>query len=393
MSSPKEAASPGVWVSAWRSAARRPAARLALAWLGLVALLAVLAPVVSSGHPLIEQQVDAAGNVVSTASPLARHLSHVDVLLLSLGLSVPAAWAVGSVVGRRRMLLAGALVLSALATVLHPRPPALETFDQYARNRAAGTHRQVYVLNPWSPRERHAEARFTPPGGEVAGRRVVLGTDALGQDVLSQVLHASRLSISVGVIAAGVAIGLGVIIGALMGYFGGWVDAVLLRVVEVFMSVPTLLLLVTAAAVLPRNTYVLMAVIGCCSWTGAARFTRAEFLRLRELDWVAAARATGLRTPSIILRHMLPAAITPVLVEAGFAMASAILAEASLSYLGLGPAEQPSWGRLLSDAVSGTGEFHWWLGVFPGGAIFATVLSANVLSEATRAAMSPKDEA
>lgn len=220
--------------------------------------------------------------------------------------------------------------------------------------------------------------------------RFVLGTDSLGQDVLSQMMHACRLSISIGLVSTIIAVIIGVTVGALMGYFGGWVDLLLYRVVEIFMSIPVLFLLIIAAAVLPRNTYIMMIIIGCVSWTGAARFVRAEFFKLRNQDFVQSARAVGLPLPSILFKHMLPNGVTPVLVDSSFAIAAAILAEATLSYLGLGPANQASWGRLLSDATNQVGAFVWWLAIFPGMAIFLTVLSYNLIGEAFRDAIDPK---
>lgn len=220
--------------------------------------------------------------------------------------------------------------------------------------------------------------------------RFHLGTDSLGQDVLSQLMHACRLSISIGLVSTLIAVTIGVTVGALMGYFGGWVDLLLYRVVEIFMSIPVLFLLIVAAAVLPRNTYVMMAIIGCVTWTGAARFVRAEFYKLRNQDFVQSARAVGLPLRSILFKHMLPNGVTPVLVDSSFAIAAAILAEATLSYLGLGPANQASWGRLLSDATNQVGAFVWWLAIFPGLAIFLTVLSYNLIGEAFRDAIDPK---
>jgi peptide/nickel transport system permease protein len=175
-----------------------------------------------------------------------------------------------------------------------------------------------------------------------------------------------------------------------MGYFGGWIDLLLFRVVEIFMAVPVLFLLIVAAGVLPRDTYVMMAIIGCFSWTGAARFTRAEFLKLRKQDFVQGAQATGLPLRAILFRHMLPNGVTPVLVDASFAIAAAISVEATLSFLGLGPDGQASWGKLLSSATASTGTFVWWLAVFPGLAIFLSVLSYNLLGEALRDAIDPK---
>lgn len=218
----------------------------------------------------------------------------------------------------------------------------------------------------------------------------VLGTDTLGQDVLSQMFHACRLSISIGFVSTGIAVIIGVTIGSLMGYFGGWVDLLLYRVVEIFMAIPVLFLLIVAAGVLPRNIYVMMAIIGCFTWTGAARFIRAEFMKLRETDYVQAAKAMGLPLWSILFKHMLPNGVTPVLVDSSFAIAAAILIEAILSFLGLGPAGQASWGKLLANASGETSDFIWWLAIFPGAAIFLTTMAYNLIGEALRDAIDPK---
>jgi len=217
-----------------------------------------------------------------------------------------------------------------------------------------------------------------------------IGTDTLGQSVLSQMFHACRLAISIGFISTGIAVVIGVTVGSLMGYFGGWVDLILYRFVEMFMAIPVLFLLIVAAGVLPRNTYVMMAIIGCFTWTGAARFIRAEFMKLRETDYIQAARAMGLPLWSILFKHMLPNGVTPVLVESSFLIAAAILIEAILSFLGLGPSGQASWGSLLRNASGDTGTFVWWLAIFPGAAIFLTTLAYNLIGEALRDAIDPK---
>ncbi len=290
--------------------------------------------------------------------------------------------------------------------------PVLETFP-YRDQEAQGIAEHTYTLIPFSPNERATNLRLLEPGqtrltpdiryAESQGQdtsallakaeespEYILGTDAIGQDVMSQMIHACRLSISIGLVSTGIAVVIGVTIGALMGYFGGWVDLLLFRVVEVFMAIPVLFLLIVAAAVLPRNTYVLMIIIGCVAWTGAARFTRAEFMRLRNQDFVQAAKSVGLPLRSVLFKHMLPNGVTPVLVDSSFAIAAAILAESVLSYLGLGPAEQASWGRLLASATNEVGEFKWWLATYPGAAIFLTALAYNLLGESLRDAIDPK---
>lgn len=223
-----------------------------------------------------------------------------------------------------------------------------------------------------------------------SGRIHYLGTDSLGQDVASQLVHASRTAISVGFVAAGIAALIGIIIGAAAGYFGGWIDAILLRLIEVFMSMPLLFILIAAAGLLPQGIYITMALIGCFTWTGAARLTRAEFLRFRTQDFILAARAAGASPWSIAFRQILPNAAAPVIIDTTFSISAALLLESTLGYLGLAPAGHPSWGRLLAQAAAETGEFMWWLGVFPGLAIFLTVLSYNILGESLRRSMGPR---
>lgn len=283
--------------------------------------------------------------------------------------------------------------------------PVLHTFE-YRQQEAAEEIDAVYTLIPLSPFQRSFEVRWLPPGSTAedsdrlsetqkaarreSGTTYLLGTDGQGQDVFAQLIHACRLSISIGLVSTGIAVTIGVTLGALMGYFGGWVDLMLYRIVEIFMAIPVLFLLIVASAVLQPNIYVMMAIIGCATWTGAARFTRAEFYRLRDQEFVQAARALGLPLRSILFRHMLPNGVTPVLVDASFAIAAAILIEAILSFLLLGPTDQASWGRLLADAINDVGGFLWWLAVLPGFAIFLTVLGLTLVGEALRDAIDPK---
>jgi peptide/nickel transport system permease protein len=293
--------------------------------------------------------------------------------------------------------------LAAVCVVLTWTRP-LPVFD-YISHEVSGQATATYTLIPFSPAQRFSSADREPPGtrlGKALGipeetaparRTFWLGTDAFGQDVLAGLMSASRLAISIGLVSTGIAVLIGVTMGALMGYFGGWVDIVLSRVLEVFMAIPVLFLLIVAAAVLPeelRTTYAMMAIIGFFNWTTAARFTRAEFLKMRGQDFVQSAKAVGLPLPAILFRHMLPNGVTPVLVDASFSIAAAIALEATLSYLGLGPVDQPSWGKLLASAMSAEGQFKWWLAVFPGAAIFLTILSYNLVGEALRDAIDPK---
>lgn len=216
------------------------------------------------------------------------------------------------------------------------------------------------------------------------------GTTSTGKDVFAQMVHGTRISLLVGFVSMGIAAVIGVSIGAIAGYFGGWVDTVLSRLIEVVMCLPTLVLILAMIAVIKEVTvWHLMAVIGVTGWTGIARLTRAEFLKLREADFVAAARVTGVSTSRIIFRYILPNAIAPVLVPITFGIAAAILIESGLSYLGFGPPPPtPSWGRLLSE---GRQDYTlWWLTVFPGLAVFAAVLSYNLIGEGLQEATDPR---
>ena len=194
---------------------------------------------------------------------------------------------------------------------------------------------------------------------------------------------------AIGFIATSIAIVIGILIGGLMGYFAGKSDLIGMRLVEILEAIPTLFLLLMFVAFFDRNLYMMMVIIGLTTWSGYARFIRAEFLKLRKQDFVQAAIACGLPLRSILFRHMLPNGLAPVLVSASFGVAAAILYEAVLSFLGLGLVDKPSWGELLNQALGAGGSFSWWLALFPGLAIFLTVLAYNLIGETLRDAIDP----
>jgi len=215
------------------------------------------------------------------------------------------------------------------------------------------------------------------------------GTDKLGRDVMAGMIHGSRISLSIGFVAVGIAFIIGVILGAIAGYFGSWVDLVISRFFEIMLSIPTFFLLITIAALLPPSLYLTMLIIGATSWVGIARFTRNEFLKIRSLDYVTAAIALGVSDRKVMYRHILPNALAPVIVSVVLGVAGAILVESSLSFLGIGvPAELVTWGSILQEASSTT--FAWWLAVFPGFAIFITVLAYYLVGEGLREVLDPR---
>ncbi|MCU7812456.1 MAG: ABC transporter permease, partial [Candidatus Thiodiazotropha sp. (ex Notomyrtea botanica)] len=243
---------------------------------------------------------------------------------------------------------------------------------------------------PYSPKDYQRERGDTGLEAPLSkdSRHHWFGTEQNGADVLSRMIHASRIALGIGFVATGIAMILGIIIGGLMGYFSGVVDMLGMRLVEIFEAVPTLFLLLTFVAFFGRSLYIMMVIIGITSWPGYARYVRAEFLRLRKQDFVQAAEAAGLPLPSILFRHMLPNGMGPVLVAASFGVASAILAETTLSFLGLGLVDDPSWGEMLNQAVQSS-SFNWWMATFPGGAIFLTVFAYNLIGESLRDAIDP----
>ena len=272
-----------------------------------------------------------------------------------------------------------------------------ETFwDRLRRNRMAMAGLilvlglfAVAVLAPWlapyDPTLINLKEVLMPPSAAH-----LLGTDTLGRDVLSRVIYGARISLLVGFVAVGLATLIGVLVGALAGYYGGVVDAVLMRLVDLMLCFPTLFLILAVIAVLGPSIWNIMVVIGVTGWMGVARLVRAEFLSLREREFVVAARALGASDARLIWRHLLPNALTPVMVSATLGVAGAILTESALSFLGLGvQAPTPSWGNILTMGKDNL-EIAWWLSVFPGLAILVTVMSYNLLGEGIREAIDPR---
>lgn len=217
-----------------------------------------------------------------------------------------------------------------------------------------------------------------------------LGTDDLGRDVLTRILYGARISLLVGFVAVGIATLIGIAVGALAGYYGKWVDAVIMRFVDIMLCFPTFFLILAVIAFLEPSIWNIMIIIGLTGWMGVARLVRAEFLSLRERDFVQAARALGARDSRIIFRHVLPNALSPVLVSATLGVAGAILTESALSFLGIGvQPPTPSWGNMLIVGKQTLGT-AWWLSAFPGLAILITVLGYNLLGEGIRDALDPR---
>jgi len=223
------------------------------------------------------------------------------------------------------------------------------------------------------------------------GNGHILGTDSAGRDVFSRLLHAGRVSLSVGLVAVAIYTAIGVALGSLAGFYGGWIDSLVMRLADVFLSFPSLIIIITLASVLGPSIYNVMLAIGLLGWPPIARLLRGELLSLREREFVLGARASGCGGARLIFRHLLPNAMAPVIVAATFGIAYAILIEAGLSFLGLGvQPPTPSWGNMLTDAQSPTVlESMPWLWLPPGVMIALAVLSINFIGDGLRDALDP----
>jgi peptide/nickel transport system permease protein len=241
------------------------------------------------------------------------------------------------------------------------------------------------VIVPYDPNAINAWTVLSPPSWQHW-----FGTDELGRDVLSRIIFGARISLKVGFVAVGIAVSIGTVVGLVSGYYSGLVDTVMMRFVDIMLCFPAFFLILAVITVREPSIWNIMIVIGLTGWMGVARLVRAETLSIREMDYILAARCIGCSDARIIFRHILPNAISPVLVSASLGVAGAILTESALSFLGIGVLPPtPSWGNILTSGKDYI-EFAWWLSLFPGLSILITVLAYNLLGEGIRDALDPR---
>jgi peptide/nickel transport system permease protein len=325
--------------------------------------------------------------------PVLSALSMIDVFLLWLVALLAAGllahkllkW---NLLASPRIALAVLLGLPLVMAVLHrlAHPAVFDTLD-YKGQIARGQIETDFALFPpvsYGINEDHLIDKFTGPG-----ERYWMGTDGNGRDLLTRMIWGSRISLSVGFVAVAIYVSIGIFLGALAGYFRGWVDIVISRAIEIMECFPSFFLILAVLAFLQPSMWNIMIVIGITSWTVEARLVRGEFLRLTDQEFVQAARGLGVSKGRIMFRHILPNGLAPVLVAASFGVASAILIESSLSFLGFGISIPiPSWGGILNEARE---SFRfWWITLFPGLAIFSTVTAYNLIGEGVRDAIDPR---
>jgi peptide/nickel transport system permease protein len=241
------------------------------------------------------------------------------------------------------------------------------------------------TIAPYPPDDIDTSNILAPPT-----REHLLGTDILGRDVFSRILHGASVSLSVGFVAVGISSLIGIILGAVSGYYGGWPDRIIMRFVDIMLCFPSFFLILAVIAFVGPSIWNIMIVIGVTSWMGVTRLVRAEFLSIRERDFVTAAVSQGAGDVRIIFLHILPNAMAPILVAATLGIASAVLVESGLSFLGIGvQPPDPSWGNMLTEGKDNI-EIAWWLSVFPGLAILITVMGYNLLGEGIRDSLDPR---
>ena len=282
------------------------------------------------------------------------------------------------------------------ANAIATESPAREAWRMFLRNRSAILGLAllggiiimtfigplIYTVDPfevvWAP--------FTPPGQEA---NLLMGTDHIGRDILAGIVNGGRASLAVGVAAAFITVFIGILFGALSGFYGGIVEEVLMRITEFFQVLPPLILAMVLVAVFTPSLYTITIAIGVVSWPATARLTRAEFLRIKELEYVKAARTIGAGNQRIIWKVVLPNALPPLIVSATLVIGVAILFEAGLSFLGLGDPNVMSWGLMIGASREYIID-SWWSVTFPGLAIFITVLSVSLIGDGLNDALNPK---
>ena len=343
----------GFWVEAWRRYRRRPLAMAALAFVALLILVATFAPAIAGTKPVLCRY---------KGQLYAPCLGYFDRRF------EPAIFTKDKFRGTYPRNLA------------EKDPGSWAIWPLFFQDPYRSVRANEWPGRPENPAMDQGRPSWTNP----------FGTDQAGVDVLAKMVHGTTVALLVGFVSMGIAGTIGIIVGAIGGYFGGWVDMLTSRLTEIVMCVPTLVLILASLAIIEKPTiWHTMAIIGMTGWTGIARLTRGEFLRLKGSEYVMAARAVGASPARIMLRHILPNALAPILVPITFGIASAILTESGLSFLGFGPPPpSASWGSILNGARSNLGM--WWLVLFPGTAIFLTVLAYNLIGEGLQEATDPR---
>lgn len=344
----------GFWASSWINFRRRKLAMAALVYVVVMALVAIFSPAIVGTKPVVCRYK---GNIYFPAMGYFR-----------------ASW-------ENAIFRTGDRFANRYEENLKKNDP-----DSWA----------IWPLVRQDPLERVREDWFADQTGNPTRNghpswQNLLGTDSSGIDVFAQLVHGTRIALLVGFVSMGLASFIGITVGACSGYFGGWIDSLFSRVIEVVLCIPTLILIIALLAIVTQPTiWHVVLVIGLTGWTGIARLTRGEFMKLKQIEYVAAAKSMGAGPIRIMFVHILRNSLAPILVPITFGIATAILTESALSFLGIGaPPPTPTWGRVLSEGNNNI-QSMWWLVAFPGLAIFATVLAYNLIGEGIQESTDPR---
>ncbi len=384
----------------WRAAWARTGVRFGVALVTLVALAGIYAPFLAGEVALVWR--DDQGWSFPVLADLFNRRSYGkphDLVFNLAGLLLPFL-VLGGILLRHRLGLGrrivGSVVLLVLAVTLcavpwpggalwRDRPLAPETLAQ--RDRATVAVFPVAAFRADTP---VPGAALLPPLSRdgASGQRFWLGTDSAGKDVLAQMVTGARISLTIGILATGLSLLIGTLIGAISGFFGGWVDLLLQYLVEIMMCFPTFILVLSVVAVMGRDIFVIMTVIGLTGWAGTARLVRGAYLAESVRDYVLAGQSLGLSNTRLMFRHILPNALAPLLISATFGVAGAVLAESGLSFIGLGDPAVATWGALLEQGRQNIR--YAWLIYVPGIAVFLLVTALNQIGNGLREAMDPR---
>jgi len=388
----------------WGQLKKRPSAMASLGFIVLLALSAVLAPFIGGEVPIRWVEDGEA------SWPIFRHLTNGEyvamaalllgaLLPITIRLVRPGAERIGAGPVLRALAISAAVLALVAGLLFGLREPERSYGFYLERADEAESAWFPLIAYPENPGYAQLEDKEQPPSWlgwlfpdacPPGSWDHPLGTGRIGDDIFIRILYGARTALTIGFVAVGISLAIGVLLGAVSGNFGGWVDLVLMRVAEVVMSIPRLILIIIMVTVIPQRwippIWTVVVVLGLTGWTGTYRLMRAELLRIRGEDYMTAARALGVRTGRLLVRHAIPNGLAPILVGATFGIAGAVFLEVTLAFLGL--VQTPSWGMMLND-----GRQHleyWWVWGTSGVAIFLTVFAYNLLGEGIRDAVDPR---
>lgn len=399
---PDVARAPSYWHFVWLEFRKHRIAIVGLVFTALLGGVALLTPFLAQSMPFIWRAADGSWSspffrdyfrisIVTPEKTLEKAFNWLTLFLLCAGiLHLVIRHRLTQTSRRIIMLTMGGLLLIPFITMRPVNDPT-----PYRALAATNEGWGIFPLIPYSPFEVGFGEKRPPTWCEHTETKLrswhLFGTDNVGRDVFTRMLHGTRVALAVGIVSVAISTIIGILMGAMAGYFGGWTDLLISRFVEIMMCFPTFFLILTIIAIVDQRSILnIILIIGFTGWTGIARLTRGEVLKQRSLDYVAAAQAMGVNNTRIITRHILPNALAPVLVSLSFMIAGSILTESGLSFLGFGvDIPTASWGEMLNEAREAP-LLRWWLAVFPGIAIFITVTLYNLVGEALRDAMDPR---